>query len=31
VINANKNSEIQLKNHDENIKKINAIKNMDGG
>jgi len=31
VINANKNSEIQLKNHDENIKKINTIKNMDGG
>ncbi|ORX54331.1 hypothetical protein BCR36DRAFT_396403 [Piromyces finnis] len=31
VINANKNSEIQLKNHDENIKKINSIKNLDGG
>eukprot|EP00833_Pecoramyces_ruminatium_P014579 jgi/Orpsp1_1/1188611/evm.model.d7180000066088.1 len=31
VINSNKDSEIQLKNHDENIKKINTIKNLDGG
>jgi len=29
--NNNKDSGIQLKNHDENIKKINIIKNLDGG
>ncbi|ORY25997.1 hypothetical protein LY90DRAFT_674717 [Neocallimastix californiae] len=31
VINSNKESEVQLKNHDENLKKINTIKNLDGG
>ncbi|OUM63385.1 hypothetical protein PIROE2DRAFT_10106 [Piromyces sp. E2] len=31
VINANKDSKVQIKNHDENIKKINTIKNLDGG
>ncbi|ORX79933.1 hypothetical protein BCR32DRAFT_269161 [Anaeromyces robustus] len=31
VINSNKNSSVQIKNRDENIKKINTIKNLDGG